>query len=253
MMVLYHLTLDYYFLGDWDEVVAVIDEMREIAPDSRWTELSGDWFPGPAVHAQRGGTPTLPEGDFSTEELADVQARAGYESARATIFLALGRPAEALEAGEVAWGLREALGPHSFSKEGLFAALEASYALSDFDRVERLLGDVRALAPGITAPTLPAQSARYEAKLAASRGEHERVEASFAAAETAFRKLEMPFPLAEVRLEHAEWLTEQGRAGDASTLRTEARATFERLRAQPSLERLDRLDHEAAVEAVPSS
>jgi class 3 adenylate cyclase/tetratricopeptide (TPR) repeat protein len=252
MMVLYHLTIDHYFLGDWDEVVAVIEEMREIAPDSRWTGLSGDWFPGPAIHAQRGGTPTLPEGDFSTEELADVQARAGYESARATIFLALGRPAEALEAGEIAWGLRDALGPHSFSKEGLFAALEASYALGDFDRVERLLSDVRALAPGITAPTLPAQSARYEAKLAASRGEHERVEASFAAAEGAFRKLEMPFPLAEVQLEHAEWLTEQGRAGDASTLRAEARATFERLQAQPSLDRLDRLDQGAAVEAVPS-
>ncbi|MEY2484336.1 MAG: hypothetical protein QOK24_2864, partial [Verrucomicrobiota bacterium] len=63
---------------------------------------------------------------------------------------------------------------------------------------------------------------------------------------------EMPFPLAEVQLEHAEWLTEQGRAGDASTLRAEARATFARLRAQPSLERLDRLDQGAAVEAVPS-
>jgi ATP/maltotriose-dependent transcriptional regulator MalT len=100
---------------------------------------------------------------------------------------------------------------------------------------------------------LPAQSARYEAKLAASRGEHERVEASFAAAEAAFRKLEMPFPLAEVQLEHAEWLTEQGRAGDASTLRAEARATFERLGARPSLDRLDRLDREAALEAVPSS
>jgi len=85
------------------------------------------------------------------------------------------------------------------------------------------------------------------------RREHERVEASFAAAEGAFRKLEMPFPLAEVQLEHAEWLTEQGQAGDAATLRAEARATFERLGARPSLDRLDRLDQGAAVEAVPSS
>jgi tetratricopeptide (TPR) repeat protein len=253
LMFLLHLTYSLFLLGEWDETVAVIEEMQELAPTSRWTELSLHWYPGPMIDAHRGGIPSLPEGDFTEEELADVQARAGYESSRAMILLALGRPSEALAAGEIAWGLRDALGPHSFAKEGLFAALEASYALGDLDRVESLLADVGALPPGLTSPTLPATSARYEAKLAASRGEHDRVEASFTAAETAFQKLAMPFPLAVVQLEHAEWLAQQGRSADTGTLRAEARATFERLGAGPSLERLDRLAPEAPVEAVPWS
>jgi class 3 adenylate cyclase/tetratricopeptide (TPR) repeat protein len=253
LMFLHHLTFDLYLLGEWDEALAVIEEMQELAPASRWTELSVRWYPGPAIDAYRGGTPALLESDITEEELADVQSRAGYEASRAQILLALGRPADALEAGEVAWALRDVLGLHSFAKQGLFAALEASYSLGDLDRVERLIADVGALAPGVTSPTLTAQSARYEAKLAASRGEHDRVEASFAAAETAFRKLAMPFPLAVVELEHAEWLTERGRAGEAQALLVEARAAFARLGARPSLERLDRLDQAAAAEAVPSS
>lgn len=253
LMFLHHLTFDFYFLGEWDDAIAVIEEMQELAPESRWTELSALWFPGPAIDGHRGGIPALPAADISEEELSDMQVRAGYAASRATILLAQSRPSEALEAGEVAWDLRDALGPHSFAKQGLFSALEAAYALGDLERVERFLADVRALPPGITSPTLRAQSAWYEAKLAASRGEHDRVEASFVAAETAFRKLAMPFPLAVVQLEHAEWLATQGRTGGASTLRAEARATFERLGARPSLERLDRLDQEATVAAVPSS
>jgi predicted ATPase/class 3 adenylate cyclase len=253
LMFLHHLTFDFYFLGEWDKAVAVIEEMQELAPESRWTELSALWYPGPAIAAYRGGTPSLSEGDVTEEELSDVQSRAGYEAARAMILLSLGRASDALEAAEAAWSLRDALGPHSFAKQGLSTALDAAFALGDLDRVEQFLGDVRALAPGITSPTLPAMSARYEAKLAARRGEHDRVEASFAAAAAAFRKLEMAFPLAVVELEHAEWLAENGRTEEARRLAVDARETFERLGARPSLERLDRLDQATAAAAVVSS
>jgi hypothetical protein len=48
----------------------------------------------------------------------------------------------------------------------------------------------------------------------------------------------MPFWLAVIPLEHAEWLARHKAAQRAEPLLTEARAIFERLGAQPWLERL---------------
>jgi hypothetical protein len=47
------------------------------------------------------------------------------------------------------------------------------------------------------------------------------------------------FYLAATQLEHAEWLIEQGRPGEAEPLLAEARETFERLGAKPWLERIE--------------
>jgi hypothetical protein len=55
------------------------------------------------------------------------------------------------------------------------------------------------------------------------------------------REIGIPFFLAQVLLEHGEWLTEQGRAEDARPLLDEARSTFDRLRAAPYLERVDKV------------
>lgn len=54
-----------------------------------------------------------------------------------------------------------------------------------------------------------------------------------------FAELGAPFHLAVVRLEHAEWLIEQGRSGEGEPLLAEARETFERLEAKPWLERVE--------------
>jgi hypothetical protein len=51
----------------------------------------------------------------------------------------------------------------------------------------------------------------------------------------------MPFPEAVAQLEHAEWLSEQGRADEADELAARSRSTFERLHAQPWVERAARL------------
>ncbi|HEX5951112.1 MAG TPA: hypothetical protein VFZ96_08920 [Actinomycetota bacterium] len=72
------------------------------------------------------------------------------------------------------------------------------------------------------------------------RGEGDMVEVSFTAAIAAFGDLSMPFHVALTRLELGEWLAAEGRRDDAATLLAEARETFERLRARPSLERVER-------------
>ena len=46
---------------------------------------------------------------------------------------------------------------------------------------------------------------------------------------------------ARVQTEHAEWLVSEGRAEEAAALLAEARPVFERLKAQPWLERCDAL------------
>jgi hypothetical protein len=49
----------------------------------------------------------------------------------------------------------------------------------------------------------------------------------------------------------AEWLTGQGRAGEAQPLLAEARNTFERLEARPWLERLESIQN-AVSAAIPA-
>ncbi len=51
----------------------------------------------------------------------------------------------------------------------------------------------------------------------------------------------MPFWLAVILLEYAEWLAGTGRESEARPLVTESREIFERLRAQPWLQRLSSL------------
>ncbi len=61
-------------------------------------------------------------------------------------------------------------------------------------------------------------------------------------AEDRLRALGDPYWVATALCERAEWLAERGRADEAVPLLAEAREVFERLRAMPSLERLDSVD-----------
>ena len=82
-----------------------------------------------------------------------------------------------------------------------------------------------------------------------SRGDSSTASAGFVAAADLFREVELPFERAVVQLEHAEWLAAEGRAEEAATQAGEAREIFERLRATPWIERLDRMPTGAEVVA----
>jgi hypothetical protein len=83
--------------------------------------------------------------------------------------------------------------------------------------------------------------------VAALRGE---AEPPFEAAVTALRRTGEPFLVAAAQLEQAEWLADHDRADEAPPLLAEARTVFERLRAAPRLERVERL---VAVYATSST
>ena len=150
--------------------------------------------------------------------------------------------ADALRAAERAVAARGELGMTFHPvKFGLFEALEAAFVLDDKGKVRELLAIVDGLRPGQLTPLLKAQQARFRARLAA-QDEGTDVAADFATAESILRDLDMPFRLAVTQLEHAEWLVTQGQAGEAEPLLAEARETFERLKAAPWLERLQRVE-----------
>jgi hypothetical protein len=87
----------------------------------------------------------------------------------------------------------------------------------------------------VLTPFLAAQRARFRARLSAAA--QAGADDAFASAEELFRALGTPFYLAVTQLEHAESLLDQRREDEAEPLLAEAHETFQRLRAQPWVER----------------
>ena len=152
------------------------------------------------------------------------------------------RPTEALEAAERGLAHAELGLANTVVKRCLVQALEAALELDDLARADRLLAQVDDLPPGGLSPWLRAQRTRFHARLEARRGNHDRVERDHDRAERLFEEHGLVFDLAVVRLEHAEWLAEQGRAADAVPLLAAAGETFEALEAMPWLERLGTIE-----------
>jgi hypothetical protein len=238
---MHHVSGSLYTLGRWEEALAIQDELEQTAPGTVFAELSATQFPKPLMQIYRGERPTS-----SADELAalgspsDLQARAGVDLARAAALLADGRPREALEAAEAAFGF--APGRHPFSKEAFTIAVEAAFTVGDLARVEELLTRVREMAPGSTPRFLRGHVARFEARLAVRADEADRARTAFVAAASTFREIDVRFWLAMTLLEHAEWLAEHDDDGEElGALVDEARPLLEGMRARPSLDRLERL------------
>ena len=122
----------------------------------------------------------------------------------------------------------------------LLTGLEAAFALEDRESIEELLRIIEGTPLGKRPQFLHAHASRFRARLAASSGEPDEAEQLFKSAAGLLREIEAPFYMAVTLLEHGEWLVDRGRAGQATPLLTEAQGVFERLKARPWLERLDR-------------
>jgi predicted ATPase/DNA-binding SARP family transcriptional activator len=223
-------------LGDWDAA------LRQAAIHGEGEPLP--WLRGPLpwLLVQRG---ELADARRILETLAPLAVREGVQSrsleawARAVVLRAEGRAREALEAAEEVLARRPPLGSrHSYMKLAFVEAVEAAFALDDFDRVAGLLREWEEHAAELRTPFVEAHELRFAARLAARRGEPETVEPSLVRSTTIFRELSQPFYLAVTLLENGEWLAAQGRDGDAEPLLYKAREIFERLKASPWLERV---------------
>jgi tetratricopeptide (TPR) repeat protein len=234
-----------FALGSWDETLAVTAEL----PEEEWLELrqisSGLASVGIFVQVHRGqyekASRTL-ELYRPLETSADVQEQAGYGCGKASLLLARGDQAAALEVAEAALGVRTTMGISSeFTKEAFAIAVQAALDLGDIDKAESLIASVEELPPGTYPQLIRAQTARFRAHLAARRNDADEAERLFKGGAGLFRELATPFHLAIAELEWSEWLVAQGRDEEAGPLLAEARETFERLEAKPWLERLEQL------------
>jgi class 3 adenylate cyclase/tetratricopeptide (TPR) repeat protein len=222
-------------LGRWDDAVAVADEStyeraRRLADLAEMEVARGDLDAAEArIEA------AVPDRD------AGLEWRTSHETARARVLRARGRPAEALAACSQIVDARAELGWMAVVKFGLVEAIEAAMAADDLAAAERLVGIVESLKPGELTPFLRANGRRFRASIDIRRGSTAGVDERFRAAALEFRELGIPFWLAMTLLEHAEWLTREGRTTDAAPVLAEAREIFERLGARPWMERAERL------------
>ena len=156
----------------------------------------------------------------------------------AMLHAAEGRHDEAFEAVDRALAHRAVVtGTQAFIR---FEALDAVGEIAGEEKLRELLDIVDELHPGELGPFMRAQKARFLARLP----EHDAA-TELGEAERLFEESEMPFYVAVTRLERAGTLPE----AEAGPLLEQARETFERLRAQPWLERVDAA---AAATQIPA-
>jgi len=231
-------TYSLFMLGRWDEALAAFAEV----PEDRLLDALTLSFLSSVLEIRIYRGEVADAGRLLAvyakyEDSADLQGRAGYLSAAATVARAEGRLDHALAIGSEAAELARTEGETNQSvKLALVEAIEAALALGDTQRAEELVASIEAVPPGLRSPYLSAQALRFRARLAPS--DDAALESHEAAAKR-FRDLAIPFWLAVTHLEHAERLTSAGRASDAELLLDEAREIFARLEARPWLERLE--------------
>ncbi len=235
-------TYALFLTGRWQEAASLAAEIPEMPEHEAAASFTAGLLGAlPEIHVGQGNPDEarkLLARFAALEASADVQDRALHAAARAAVLHAEGSHADALVAGETAFQVRgEMAADHQAAKAGFVWAVEAAFALGNLTKVQELLAAVEALPHGHRPPLLQAQAARVRARLAAARGQRDRVEADFKAAARRLRELGVPFWLAVALLEHAEWLAEED-AQRAEPLLAEAGAIFERLGTQPWLERL---------------
>jgi tetratricopeptide (TPR) repeat protein len=224
-------------VGRWDEALARAQEASELAVT---TMAQSSLLDVVFLHCERGereAARELLERFAAVGESDNPENRITYAVYEARVLRAEGRLEDAFKSAERALAGRDEIGVNSWGmKLGAVEALEAAIAMRDAAKAEEVLSILDGLRPGELTPLLSGVRARFRGRLAAIVGGD--AEHWFAEAETLYSELGTPFHLAVTQLEHAEWLTGRGEAGDAEPLLRQARETFERLRAKPWLERI---------------
>jgi class 3 adenylate cyclase/predicted ATPase len=225
-------------LGRWGEALALAGEAAELQA-SEWSRA--ELIETAIVRCEQGELEKAERIVTQYQwmrEAEQAEIRVGFAAVEARLLRAKGQAAEALAAAEPGLALRGEIGVTSTKvKRALVEALEAAIALGDLGKAEQLLASVENLLPGELTPFLRAHGARFRARLDAALGRDEGVDGRFRSAAALFREFGFVFYLAVTQLEHAEWLSRQGRAEEGEPLLAEARETFARLDAKPWLER----------------
>ena len=225
----------WWYAGDWDRLC---EEVREWVDGRPFTATSGSLlFSEGLVRLARGES--LPECD----DLPDAED--AWESLSKTLALAL----RDTQAGDVVGAaMAVAAAVHACYAGGDFfddfevmwaPAVELQLQAGALDEAEKVLALASPLLGGRGRAVTRGEHPRLRGLITAARGGDP--EADFRAAETAHEAYGAVFLLARTRLELARWLTGQARSDEAMPLLQQARATFVRLGAAPSIAEVDSL------------
>jgi tetratricopeptide (TPR) repeat protein len=228
-----------FALGRWDEAIARADEVEQVPASPHATS---EVIEAVAILCEQGrldkAEALLADNEWQ-RDAEEAEIAANFAAVAARLHRARNRPAEALAVAERGLQWRTQLSVvNTYMKQCQIEALEATFELDDLARAEELLTALDALQMGLRTAGMEAQRARFHARLDARRGAHDAVDSGYRKAETLFEQHGLAFYLAVTRLEHAEWLVEQGRTDEAASLLTQAVETFERLEATPWLDRV---------------
>jgi len=241
----------YLFLtGQWTEAMELAAEVPEEQLSRTAIAVANTLISLAAERGDAGEARRILALLSGLEDSADVQERALFAALSACVLHSEGSLAGALTSGLEAVRNSELLGGGTLGADAKVAfgiALDSALRLGRHDEVEELIARIDSIPPGRRPPSLRAQSARFRARLAAERRQHEGVEQGFKTAAGIFREHGLTFLMAVTELEHGEWLVAQGRADEAEQLLAEAREIFERLEATPWSERANVVAHAEVV------
>jgi class 3 adenylate cyclase/tetratricopeptide (TPR) repeat protein len=232
----------HFALGEWDEMLSLVGDIPIEKVGEHRLAAGGLLLCAPLVHVHRGDLDAAESALAafpSVDESADVQEIQTHAAGRAVIEHARGHDAEALAAAREALAHLHDTGPSAEqAKEAFVVGIEAAFSIDDLGAVDELLGMIEAYPPGKQPQFLQAHAMRFRARLADRRGAPADVNALFKGAAGLFREIAVPFYMAVTLLEHGEWLVGQNRTDESVPLLDEAQGVFERLRAEPWLQRL---------------
>jgi tetratricopeptide (TPR) repeat protein len=239
-------------LGQWDAAIEAISTLLESSEESMTgSDLGYELIYGIWVHLWRG---EIGEARSHLERTSGLLARASsdyravHAAAQMAVLRAQGRDREATAIGaEFFDRLTESTDFLDITRWVLIEVVEAAFAAGDDAAVRRSLDTVSQRLSPNRAPIVHAHVARFRARLAAVDGREADVTASSRDAIDFFQRREMPFWLAVSRLEFGEWLAARGRMTEATEQLTEARITFEGLRAVPWIDRVDNAGKARAI------
>ncbi|HEV3123128.1 MAG TPA: adenylate/guanylate cyclase domain-containing protein [Candidatus Dormibacteraeota bacterium] len=246
-----------YCVGEWDEALELGNEVLNVEEARTPTALGLAALTVQFIHINRGDVTEgrrIMELCLPLEASSDRQVHTLALSVRAQRQAFDGQLSEALAtAGDLLEEMFH-LGSADDAWQIFKIGIDAALALGDLDRADALVRRVDQARGRECSTWLRGLAQHARGRIAAARGQHDRVVPSFAAALQALRSIDVPFDLAVTLLEQGEWLAGQGRRDDAGPLLMEAQGIFESLKAAPWLERVGRaLNGELALEQASGS
>ena len=237
-----HLVFDHTFLGHWDEVRRLLDEVplteETVANEPATAFLHASALPVLVNQGSLDEAERVRVAADKASDPSDFQDRMWRHFSTALVRQAQGRMEEALQEAEVSLEVRGVVGLAALAYP-LIVAAESAFELGRLDRTEELLLVAETAAPGDVPDFLRGQVPRLRARMAARDGRTDEAEARFKEALAVFRRIESPFWVAVTLLQLAEMLAGAGRSAEADPITDEARAFFADLGAEPWLRRLE--------------